>query len=376
VESERFASGQAALLDGVMALRSCAVFELDGEGTVRACNAGVETIFGYAPGELHGKSVSRLFSNADVERGAERTAVARALVCGSEYMSCALVAKDGARFRGNLILERVSGEGEVPRILMLVRDVTEAYQTQRRLHEAQETALRAQRMDAVGTLTLGLSHDFNNLLSVISNSLEMLAARRSGDESARRILDIAQRAVERGTRLTRQMLAFGRGQTLAPQTSDINEILQGSLELYRRVCGTTIQLQTGLMPGLPPVSVDVGQLEAALLNLLSNSRDAMQGAGKVVLETHLQTMVLPGGNGKEAAFVCVTVGDSGPGIRPDMQQSAFEPFVTTKGAGDGSGLGLSQVYGFAAQSGGIATIGSSALGGAAVSLFFPILAEA
>lgn len=362
-----------------MALRSCAVFELDGEGRVRACNAGVETIFGYAPGELLGQAVSRLFSDADVERGTERTAVARTLACGSEYMSCALVAKDGARFRGNLILERVSGEGEAPRILILVRDVTEAFQTQRRVQEAQETAKRAQRMDAVGTLTLGLSHDFNNLLSVIANSLEMLAARRSGDESARRILDIAQRAVERGTRLTRQMLAFGRGQTLVPQTSDINVLLQDSLELYERVCGTTIQLQTGLMPGLPPVSVDVGQLEAALLNLLSNSRDAMQGAGSVLLETRVQTMVLPGGNGGnggEAAFVCVTVGDSGPGIRPDMQQSAFEPFVTTKGAGDGSGLGLSQVYGFATQSGGTATIGTSALGGAAVSLFFPVLTGA
>lgn len=362
---------EGALAQGVMQLRSCAILGLDGDGQINACNAGVEAIFGYSRDELCGKGFACLFSAADAGRGADRQVLERALEQNFEEMGLPMVRKDGTRFRATLMLEQV-GTAQQPQVLVVVRDISEYFQTQKRVREAQEIALRAQRLDAVGKLTLGLSHDFNNLLSVIGNSLDMLAARRTGDESARRIMDIAHRAVERGTQLTRQMLAFGRGQTLVPQRSHVHDLVYGSLELYRRVCGQTIQLGVELEKDLPPISVDVGQLEAALLNLLSNSRDAMHGVGKVVLEARKQTMLVPNGHGEEAPFVCITVGDSGPGIQAEIQDSVFEPFFTTKGVGDGSGLGLSQVYGFAAQSGGTAIIGTSALGGAAISLCFPV----
>ncbi len=362
---------EVTMTQGVMQLRSCAILELDGDGQVHACNAGVESIFGYTREELCGRGFSCLFSAADAGRGTDRQVLERALAHNFEEMGLPMVRKDGTRFRAALIVEQV-GSASQPRIMVVVRDITDYFQTQKRVREAQEIALRAQRLDAVGKLTLGLSHDFNNLLSVIANSLDMLAARRTGDESARRIMDIAHRAVERGTQLTRQMLAFGRGQTLVPQLSQVHDLVYGSLELYRRVCGQTIHLNVDLEKDLPPIAVDVGQLEAALLNLLSNSRDAMHGVGKVVLEARRQTMLVPNGNGEEGPFVCITVGDSGPGIQAEIQESVFEPFFTTKGVGDGSGLGLSQVYGFAAQSGGTATIGTSSLGGAAISLYFPV----
>ena len=366
------AADAMAMAEDIVKLRSCAILQLDPDGHVLSCNAGVSMVFGYACDEICGLPFSRLFSAADTQRGAAQQAVARTLEQGTDQLSLAMVRKDGGRFRASMILERVADQRGA-RVLVLIRDVTEMFQAQKRVREAQEVALRAQRLDAVGKLTLGLSHDFNNLLSVIGNSLDMLSLRRSGDESVRRILDIAHRAVERGTQLTRQMLAFGRGQTLVPQLSRVDDLLNASLELYRRVCGETIQLNVSLAEQLPPISVDIGQLEAALLNLLSNSRDAMHGVGKVLLSARLESIIVPSGAGEAGQFVCICVGDSGPGIQAEIQESVFEPFFTTKSVGDGSGLGLSQVYGFAAQSGGTAAIGTSPLGGAAVSLYFPVV---
>jgi len=373
--TEQQQAADAMMLAGdVVKLSSCAILQLDQDGHVRSCNAGASTVLGYACEEIRGQPFSVLFSAADSQRSAAEQAVARTLEEGIDQLSMAMVRKDGGRFRASVMLERVADQRGA-RVLVLIRDITEIFQTQKRVREAQEVALRAQRLDAVGKLTLGLSHDFNNLLSVIGNSLDMLSLRRSGDESVRRILDIAHRAVERGTQLTRQMLAFGRGQTLVPQLSRVDDLVNASLELYRRVCGETIQLNVNLAEKLPPISVDVGQLEAALLNLLSNSRDAMHGVGKVMLSARLESIIVPSGNGEAGQFVCICVGDSGPGIQAELQESVFEPFFTTKSVGDGSGLGLSQVYGFAAQSGGTATIGTSALGGAAVSLYFPVATD-
>ena len=371
--TEQEQTAAAVLADDVLKLHCCAILQLDPDGRVLGGNAGVAAVLGYAAEELRTQPFSLLFSAADAQRGVAEQAVARTLEQGIEQLSLAMVRSDGVRFRASVMMERVSDPAG-SRVLVLIRDITEIFQTQKRVREAQEIALRAQRLDAVGKLTLGLSHDFNNLLSVIGNSLDMLSLRRSGDESVRRILDIAHRAVERGTQLTRQMLAFGRGQTLVPQLSRVDDLLTASLELYRRVCGETIELEIELAAELPPISVDVGQLEAALLNLLSNSRDAMHGVGKVLLCARLETIIVPSGGGERGPFVSICVGDSGPGIQAEIQESVFEPFFTTKSVGDGSGLGLSQVYGFAAQSGGTAMIGTSPLGGAAVSLYFPVVA--
>jgi len=357
------------LLDGMMRLRACAILEMDAQGLIRNCNAGVEFIYGYARAELRGRDFSCLFSASERERGTPQALLARVREQGIEQSTCPLVRKDGSRFRAALTIEQAAHA----RVMMVVRDITELFQSQKRVLEAQANTMRAQRLDAFGQVTLELAHDFNNLLSVIVNSLDMLAVRRTEDEGSRRILELAHQAVERGTRLTRQMLAFGRGQALVPQLRQVNDLLAESLELYRRVCGEGIEVALLPADGLPPVKVDVGQLEAALLNLLGNSRDAMNGAGKVQLETRLEQV--PTAEGEVAGFVCISVGDSGPGIGKDIRDAVFEPFFTTKVEGEGSGMGLSQVHGFAAQSGGMVVIGTSALGGAAVSLYFPAVRD-
>ncbi|MGH8055433.1 MAG: two-component system sensor histidine kinase NtrB [Stenotrophomonas sp.] len=361
-----------ALLQDVLKLRSYAIVRLDADGCVRGCNAGVEAIFGYAPEALIGRHFSCLFSESDVERGVDQQVLSQVLAGEFEQMGLAMVRKDDSRFRASLMLERIPGDAAMS-VVMVVRDITGFFNTQKRVRDAQEITLRGQRLDAVGKLTLGLSHDFNNLLSIIGNSLDMLVARRTGDEAARRILDIALRAVERGTQLTRQMLAFGGGQTLVPQLSEVGGLLHASRDLYGRVCGEGVALEIRADAGLPQITVDVAQFEAALLNLLSNSRDAMNGVGRVVVEARPEVMCLPAMSGTDRPFVCITVGDSGPGIGGDIRENVFEPFFTTKAVGDGSGLGLSQVYGFAAQSGGVATIGTSPLGGAAVSIYLPVV---
>ncbi|WP_449466659.1 two-component system sensor histidine kinase NtrB [Stenotrophomonas humi] len=361
-----------ALPQDILKLRSYAILRLDGDGRVHGCNAGVTAIFGYAPGELNGRHFSCLFSESDVARGLDQQALGQALAGDFEQIGLAMVRKDDSRFRASLMLENMSSD-ETVSVMMVIRDITDFFNTQKRVREAQELTLRGQRLDAVGKLTLGLSHDFNNLLSVIGNSLDMLAARRTGDESARRILDIALRAVDRGTQLTRQMLAFGGGHTLVPQLSQVDGLLHASHALYDRVCGEGVALEVRTEAGLPSITVDVAQFEAALLNLLSNSRDAMKGVGRVVVEARLEVMSLPAMEEDDRPFVCITVGDSGPGIGGDIRENVFEPFFTTKAVDDGSGLGLSQVYGFAAQSGGVATIGTSPLGGAAVSIYLPAM---
>lgn len=364
------------LMEGMMQLRSCAILELDDDGLIHDGTAGVEAIYGYAREELRGRSFAGLFSRADQERGMHLALLARVREQGIEQSACPLVRKDGTRFRAALTMERGVFDGGAPRILMVVRDITEFFQNQKRVQEAQESAMRAQRLDAFGKLTLELAHDFNNLLSVIANSLDMLSVRRAEDEGTRRLLDLAHRAVERGTGLTRQMLVFGRGQALVPQLCRINELLAASQDLYQRVCGDGVRVTLDLADGLPLVAVDVGQLEAALLNLLGNSRDAMGGHGSVSLQARLEQRPPASGIGSAAGYVRVTVGDSGPGIGREIRDTVFEPFFTTKPEGEGSGLGLSQVHGFAAQSGGMADIGTSALGGAAVSMYFPVAQDA
>ncbi|KQO02689.1 MULTISPECIES: two-component system sensor histidine kinase NtrB [Stenotrophomonas] len=359
------------LMQGMMQLRSCAILELDDDGLIHDGTAGVESIYGYAREELRGRSFASLFSRADQERGMHLALLARVREQGIEQSACPLVRRDGTRFRAALTMERGVFDGGAPRILMVVRDITEFFQNQKRVQEAQESAMRAQRLDAFGKLTLELAHDFNNLLSVIANSLDMLSARRAEDEGTRRLLDLAHRAVERGTGLTRQMLVFGRGQALVPQLCRVNDLLVASRDLYQRVCGEGVQVTLDLAEDLPPVAVDVGQLEAALLNLLGNSRDAIGGRGDVLLQARLEQRPVASGIGS-AGYIRVTVGDSGPGIGREIRDTVFEPFFTTKPEGQGSGLGLSQVHGFVAQSGGMAEIGTSTLGGAAVSMYFPV----
>ena len=238
--------------------------------------------------------------------------------------------------------------------------------------EAAETALKqAQRLEAIGLLTGGVAHDFNNLLTVVSGNAERLRRLMPPEEAPRRALEAIDNAVKRGTSLTRQLLSFARRQTHEARTVDLG----ARLPLVREM------LQSGLRGDIPvairvaadvwPIKVDVSELELALLNLAVNARDAMPGGGRLELAARNVSLARPNRLDLDGDFVTISVRDTGSGIPPGVLDRVFEPFFTTKEVGRGTGLGLSQVYGFTRQAGGTVTIDSAPGRGTTVTLYLP-----
>ncbi len=233
-------------------------------------------------------------------------------------------------------------------------------------------------MEAVGQLTGGIAHDFNNMLAVVLGSLDLLGRRLDGDDArARRYVDAATEGARRAATLTQRLLAFSRQQPLQPEPIDVNRLVANMSDLLRGSLGGGIQLETVLAGGLWPVNADPNQLENVILNLGINARDAMNGAGRVTIETgnaHLDDRYVAAEIGIAAGqYVLVAVTDAGAGMAADIVAKAFDPFFTTKGVGKGTGLGLSQVYGFVKQSGGHVKIYSELGVGTTVKLYLPRL---
>jgi signal transduction histidine kinase/CheY-like chemotaxis protein len=245
-----------------------------------------------------------------------------------------------------------------------------------RRREAAESALRqVQKMEAVGRLTGGVAHDFNNLLTVIIGNLDMLMRRLGPDDArARRSASLAKEGAVRASLLTQRLLAFSRQQPLAPKRVDIDGLITGMSDLTRRTLGETIHVSAETQAKLWPVDVDPNQLENAILNLAVNARDAMPDGGRLTIRARNQTVTEQGHHADDPPpgdWVLVEVHDTGVGIPDDVQPKVFEPFFTTKPHGQGTGLGLSQVYGFIKQSGGHVRIFSGAGQGTTVRLYLP-----
>ena len=221
--------------------------------------------------------------------------------------------------------------------------------------ERAETALRqAQKLQAVGQLAGGIAHDFNNLLTTIVGALDLLRGRLAGHhETMLRLVDNALQAAERASKLTNQLLTFSRRRTLAPVPTDMNETIVALTDLLSNTLGRGVRIETDLAAGLWPAMVDPSQIEAALLNLAINARDAMPEGGTLTIATCNVTADARGSI-TEGEYVAVQVTDTGIGMSEDVANLAFEPFFTTKEPGRGAGLGLSQVHGLATQSGGYA----------------------
>jgi PAS domain S-box-containing protein len=242
---------------------------------------------------------------------------------------------------------------------------------------AAEASLRqSQKMEAVGQLTGGLAHDFNNLLTGITGSLELMADRLARGQVADldRYVHVAQGAAKRAAALTHRLLAFSRRQTLDPKPTDINELVEGMDELIRRTAGPAVAVEVVGARDLWPVLADPNQLENALLNLCINARDAMPDGGRLIIET--ANRVLQTGDAKSlelpaSDYVSLSVTDTGGGMTAEIIERAFDPFFTTKPIGEGTGLGLSMVYGFVRQSGGQACIDSRPGDGTRVCLYLP-----
>ncbi len=238
--------------------------------------------------------------------------------------------------------------------------------------ELSEANLRqVQKLQALGQLAGGIAHDFNNLLTVVLGSLELLRKRLPSEETrSRRLVDTATLAVERGARLTNQLLAFSRKHPLVLVPVNVATAIEGMTELLATTLGASVRIETRLQPGLWDALLDPHQFESAILNLALNARDAMPGGGRLTIAADNRTLTsgleLPPGD-----YVCVVVADSGVGMSQEVLSRVFEPFFTTKGLGVGSGLGLSQVHGMVQQSGGDIQIESRPGKGTRVTMLVP-----
>jgi CheY-like chemotaxis protein len=230
-------------------------------------------------------------------------------------------------------------------------------------------------MEAIGQLTGGIAHDFNNMLAIVVGSLDMAKRRMTGAEDPRigRYIENAAEGARRAAGLTGRLLAFARRQRLSPEPLDVNRLMGGMTELLGRSLGERIEVETALAEDLWPIHADAAELENALLNLAVNARDAMPDGGRLTLETANVTAPVAGepGGPTEGEYVVVRIEDTGVGMTPAVIERAFEPFFTTKEVGRGTGLGLSQVYGFVRQSGGQVTIRSELGQGSTVAIYLP-----
>lgn len=362
-------SRQFALL--VNSVTDYAIYMLDTRGTIRTWNPGGQRIKGYCAEDVIGTNFSRFYLPDDVAAGIPQRNLHTAAVEGRCIEEGWRLRQDGTRFLASVVIDPIRDDGELIGFAKVTRDITERHQAQERFQQMQASLLQAQKMEAIGKLTLGLAHDFNNLLTVIVNCLDIIGARVK-DSAIATLIETALHAAERGALLSRQLLTFGRGQTLAPEPVNLSAAVRDARELLQRAASDRINVRFELGDALPAVSIDREQLEAAVLNLVCNSRDAMPKGGTITIATRVEQIRDPASaSATPSRHVCLSVADEGEGIALADQGRVFEPFFTTKPVGRGSGLGLSQVFGFTTQSGGFPQLSSVPGEGTRIVLCFP-----
>jgi PAS domain S-box-containing protein len=363
----------------VQGVTDYAIYMLSPEGVVTNWNSGAERIKGYTQDEIVGSHFSRFYTAEDLAAGVPKRALSTAGEVGRFEAEGWRVRKDGTRFWAHVIIDALyDDDGKLMGFAKITRDLTEKKRTAEALEAANAALYQAQKMESIGQLTGGIAHDFNNLLSVLSSGLEVLAMQRGGEGGDTRTIDSMRRAVDRGARLTQQLLAFARQQPLQAETRNVNRIITGFESVLRRAGNSNIEFEIDLDRKAHSAVIDSARFESALLNLVVNARDAMPDGGRIVIASrnvtlgHHEAGSLPAG-----AYVQVTVSDTGTGMPPDVLSRAFEPFFTTKEVGKGTGLGLSQVYGFIKQSDGEVVIDSREGEGTTIAIYLPaVVSEA
>ena len=356
-------------LNAILEASPVGIYMLDGDGKVTLWTAAAERIYGYTEAEALGRLPPQL---DDPQAADFRQNLARAIAEPSATGSYETRRrrKDGVDIDASVRWARVNdADGRMLGVMYAVGDITE--------RKKLETQLRqAQKMEAVGTLTGGLAHDFNNHLGVIILNLDVLRERLpADDEEADELTREAMAAAMRGAELIRRLLAFARRQPLQPQRTDINTLVAEMTKLLERTLGENIKITLDLAERVWPTVIDPAQLESSLANLATNARDAMPHGGGLTIATgnrrldedyaSVHAEVKPGD------YAMVEVNDSGGGMPPEVLAKVFEPFFTTKAPGKGTGLGLSMVYGFIKQSGGHINVYSELGVGTTVRLYLP-----
>jgi PAS domain S-box-containing protein len=337
-------------------------------------NLGAQRIKGYLPNEIIGQHFSRFYTNEERLANEPQKALEIAEREGRFEKEAWRVRKDGTRFWAHVVIDAIRNDkGDILGYAKITRDITERKQTQEKLEKAREMSVQSQKMEAIGQLTGGVAHDFNNLLTAVLGSLELLRKRLPDDPKSIALLENAAQGAQRGTTLTKRMLAFARNQELEQEIIDIPELVRGMTELLQRSVGGTIRIETHFPLVLSAVMADANQLEMALLNLTVNARDAMADGGEIIVAARQEIVDAGrGGRLKPGAYVCVSVSDSGEGMDENTLRKAVEPFFTTKGLDKGTGLGLSMVHGFAEQSGGCFILHSRKGAGTTAEIWLPV----
>lgn len=353
-----------------------ALYLLDPDGIICSWNPGAQRIKGFAAEEVVGTHFGRFYLDKDRDAGEPQRLLQLAARDGHHASEGWRLRKDGSSFRASIVIEPVVEQGQLLGFVKITRDITESWQAQRLLRDAQRALRQTQQFETVGRLSRGLSHEFNNLLTTIGNAIDLVSLRVGQDPRAQELLASAQAATDRGALLTRQLLAFSSGQTLVRDRVDINALIGGQLDALRRSCPPGIGLDTSMTLDLPPLCLDRAQLETALANLVANAAEATPPGGRVRVATALERRLDPDADRHvERAYVTLRVHDEGRGMAPEIAERASEPFFTTKDIGKGSGLGLSQVFGFTTQSGGFVDVATTPGVGTTVSLLLPAIED-
>jgi PAS domain S-box-containing protein len=365
----------------VQGITDYAIYMLDPQGHVTNWNSAAARIKGYSEKEIVGKHFSVFYTPEDRADGLPARALLTAINENKYEAEGWRVRKDGTRFWASIVIDRIDDpNGSIVGLAKVTRDISERREAQQRLEAAREQLYQSQKMDAVGQLTGGVAHDFNNLLTIIIGNLDSakrtLETWQDGAKArVRRAVDHALTGAQRAATLTGHLLAFSRRQPLEPKILDVNRLLNQMSAFLRSSLGEAVQLEVVGAGGLWQVEADAAQLETSVLNLAVNARDAMPNGGKLTVEASNvlldEDYCAKNAEVRPGQYVQISVTDDGTGMPDDIVTRAFEPFFTTKQTGQGTGLGLSQVYGFVKQSGGHVKIYSEPGQGSTVKIYLP-----
>jgi len=361
------------ILQAVIDATPDAIFVKDLEGRYVIVNAAMSRFLGKSPDEIIGKHDLELYPEPTARQFMEddRTVLAAGRALSFEGVATSDVGQQAYLVTKGVYRDR---NGTIAGVFGISHDMTELRQARESLEQTREALFRAQKMEAVGQLTGGIAHDFNNILAIILGNVELLRVYLPKDKYADEIIETVLRATLHGRDLTGHLLAFSRRRLLNPQPVDVNGLVDSVVRLLGRTLGAPIRIVTATEADAGVAFVDPAALEAAVLNVALNARDAMPEGGTLTIRTSRIEVTAPPATDddlKPGSYAVLTLEDTGSGMTPEVMAHVFEPFFTTKTASRGTGLGLSMVYGFAKQSGGAVTIASQSGRGTTVSIFLP-----